>query len=43
MKDESCKSPDVNKKDDKETSQLFGDKSYLNYAKLMFTYFFSQG
>ena len=35
MKDESCKSPGVNQKDNKETSQLFWDKSYLNQVKLV--------
>ena len=43
MKDESCKSPGVNQKDNKETSQLFWDKSYLNQVKLVPTKFFSQG
>ena len=31
-KGESCKCPGVNQKDDKETNQLFWDKSYLNYV-----------
>ena len=38
---ESCKSPGVNQKDDKETSQLFWDKSYINYVKSVPTYIVS--
>ena len=34
-RDERCKSPGVNQNDNKETSQLFWDKSYLNHVKLV--------
>ena len=43
MKDKSYKSPGVNQNDNKETSQLFWDKSYLKQVKLVPTKFFSQG
>ena len=43
MNDESCKFPGVNQKYNKEASQLFWGKSYLNQVKLVHTKFFSQG